>query len=346
VAAWGSKGWYDYVRPISAIRFLADLGQASDPLGVNYDAGGITLIPGYIELVSAATTAAGERHEHLAGEEGKIALLAWRGPEAIQDPLVDEAGVGWILAENWWPYQRPTFVTPPFAGYVSGHSTFSRAAAVVLDQLTGSPYFPGGLGEYVCEADEFLVFEDGPSQTITLQWASYYDASDQCSLSRIWGGIHPPADDIPGRAMGQQIGHDAWDLALARFQGQPGGSWVQLDLGGLAGVSGVPQLAGGGDLIADEAVTLWLTNARPSAPVFHVVGLSEAAVPFKSGVLVPSIDFVLGGLSTAPDGQLVMQAHWPSGLPSDLPLWYQMWVPDVAAPVGFAASNGVKSTTP
>ena len=36
---------------------------------------------------------------------------------------------GWVLAEGWWPYQRPSFVTPPFAGYVSGHSTFSRAAA-------------------------------------------------------------------------------------------------------------------------------------------------------------------------------------------------------------------------
>jgi len=47
----------------------------------------------------------------------------------INDPATEMAGVDWILAENWWPYQRPTFVTPPFAGFVSGHSTFSRAAA-------------------------------------------------------------------------------------------------------------------------------------------------------------------------------------------------------------------------
>ena len=38
----------------------------------------------------------------------------------------------WIRAANWLPYQRDTFVTPPFAGYISGHSTFSRAAAEVL----------------------------------------------------------------------------------------------------------------------------------------------------------------------------------------------------------------------
>ena len=33
---------------------------------------------------------------------------------------------------------------PPFPGYVSGHSTFSRAAAEVMTAFTGSEYFPGG----------------------------------------------------------------------------------------------------------------------------------------------------------------------------------------------------------
>ena len=46
------------------------------------------------------------------------------------------------------------------------------------------------------------MFEEGPSVDVVLQWATYRDASDQCSLSRIWGGIHPPADDIPGRIIG------------------------------------------------------------------------------------------------------------------------------------------------
>ena len=214
VAAWGAKGWYDYLRPISAIRLMADFGQSSDPLGPSYHPDGIHLYPGRIEVVTAESTAPGQRHQHLAGDEGKIALYSWRGPDYINNPDVDVAGVGWILAENWWPYQRPTFVTPPFAGYVSGHSTFSRAAAEVLTLLTGSQYFPGGLGEFHCPQNEFLVFEDGPSIDLTLQWASYYDASDQTSLSRIWGGIHPPADDLPGRQMGTQIGKDA--VAFAR----------------------------------------------------------------------------------------------------------------------------------
>ena len=217
VTAWGAKGWYDYVRPISAIRYMADLGQSSDPEGPSYHPWGLRLYPGKIEVITQDTTAPRRRHQDLRGHEGKIAIYAWKGPDYISDPGNDEAGVGWIAAENWWPYQRPSFVTPPFPGYVSGHSTFSRAAAEVMTLLTGSEYFPGGLGEFHCPRNEFLVFEDGPSVDITLQWATYRDASDQTSLSRIWGGIHPPADDLPGRVMGDRIGKDAFAFAKRYF---------------------------------------------------------------------------------------------------------------------------------
>lgn len=219
VTAWGMKGWYDYLRPISAIRMLADLGQRSDPGQPSYHPDGIALEPGRVEVVTAASAAPGERHEHLgtAANLGKIAVRAWRGPDYIPDPETTTAGVGWILAEDWWPYQRPTFVTPPFAGYVSGHSTFSRAAAHVLTLFTGTEFFPGGFGEFDAPQNDFLVFEDGPSATVTLRWATYYDAADECSLSRIYGGIHPTADDIPGRLAGATIGQDAFDKASLLF---------------------------------------------------------------------------------------------------------------------------------
>lgn len=219
IAAWGVKGWYDFIRPVSAIRYLSDQGQCSDPNQPSFNPNGIHLYPGYIEVVTAQSTAPGQRHAHLIGEEGKIAARCWRGPEYISDPATDVAGCGWILAENWWPYQRPTFVTPPFAGYVSGHSTYSRAAAELMTILTGSEFFPGGIGIFDCPQNEFLVFEDGPSMNVELQWARYADASDQCSLSRIWGGIHPPADDLPGRQMGNVIGPEAYDHAIDYFEG-------------------------------------------------------------------------------------------------------------------------------
>lgn len=205
IASWSNKGWYDYIRPISAIRYMAAQGQSTSDTLPSYSPNGIKLIPGVVELVYPGDTLAGTFNQHV----GEIKLKAWRGPTYINDPDVDDAGVGWILAGNWWPYQRPTFVTPPFGGYISGHSTYSRTAAEVLTMITGSPYFPGGMGEFHAPQNQFLVFEEGPTEDVTLQWATYRDASDQCSLSRIWGGIHPPADDIPGRLQGIILGPEA-----------------------------------------------------------------------------------------------------------------------------------------
>lgn len=202
ICAWSLKGYYDYLRPVSAIRYMADQGQSSDTNELNYDPNGIPLLTGFIEVVQIGDTLAGQWNENV----GKIKLFTWKGHDYINNPLTDAAGVGWILAEDWWPYQRPTFVTPPFAGFVSGHSTFSRAAAHTMEFITGSSFFPGGMGEFVAPMNEFLQFEEGPSDTIRLQWATYIDASDQCSLSRIWGGIHPPIDDIPGRMIGDVVG--------------------------------------------------------------------------------------------------------------------------------------------
>lgn len=215
VTAWGIKGWHDYIRPISALRYMAGLGQSSDPDAPKYHEAGLPLVPGFIEQVQE-----GDELIRISGAAvGDIKFRAWRGPAWIYDVRTDEARVNWILAEDWWPYQRPSFVTPPFAGYISGHSTFSRAAAEVMTLLTGDAFFPGGLGEFHAEKGEFLVFEDGPSVDVTLQWATYRDASDQTSLSRIWGGIHPPVDDIPGRRIGYRVGHDAFAKADAMFSG-------------------------------------------------------------------------------------------------------------------------------
>ncbi|RDK84659.1 T9SS type A sorting domain-containing protein [Marinirhabdus gelatinilytica] len=213
ITAWGLKGYYDYIRPVSAIRYMSEKGQSKDTTLPRYHPHGIPLIPGYIELVEEGDPLAGSFNENLH----KIKLYTWKGPSNIIDPLYDIAGVGWILAEEWFPYQRPSFVTPPFAGYVSGHSTYSRTAAEILTQLTGDEFFPGGMGVFDIPANDFLVFERGPSEDMQLQWATYRDASDQCSLSRIWGGIHPPIDDIPGRKIGEALGSNTFSFAKKYF---------------------------------------------------------------------------------------------------------------------------------
>ncbi|MGH3019753.1 MAG: DUF6851 domain-containing protein, partial [Gaiellaceae bacterium] len=129
VAAWGAKGHYDSARPISMIRYLGSKGQSSDPDGPSYDPEGLTLERGLVEVVTRASSAPGARHEALGDHVGEVAVRTWAGfPD---DPVAEHSGVRWIRAVDWVPYQLPTFVTPAFAGYVSGHSTFSRAAAEV-----------------------------------------------------------------------------------------------------------------------------------------------------------------------------------------------------------------------
>ena len=208
-ACWGAKRAYDGWRPISAVRYLGGLGQSSDPGQASYNPNGLPLIPGLIQLVTS------EMHNtNSLLTVGKVAVLSWPGPPA--NPTTQHSGVTWMNADYWIPYQRTNFVTPAFPGYFSGHSTFSRAAAEVLTAITGSSYFPGGMGTY---SNYVLSFENGPSQPITLQWATYYDAADQAGISRIWGGIHPPIDNLEGRRAGAQCGIGVWALAQKYFDG-------------------------------------------------------------------------------------------------------------------------------
>jgi hypothetical protein len=199
IAAWGAKGYYDSVRPISMIRYMGGLGQSSDPHEPAYNPEGLPLTPGLVELHS-----------------GQVAIRSWVGSPS--DPKTQTGGVAWIRAVDWVPYQAPTFVTPSFAGYISGHSTFSRAAAEVLTGFTGSEYFPGGLETWTVKAGSLKV-EAGPSTDVPLEWATYFDAADAAGISRLYGGIHISSDDLTGRRVGAECGQAAWALAKQYYDG-------------------------------------------------------------------------------------------------------------------------------
>jgi hypothetical protein len=216
IAAWELKRTYVSARPITLVRYMGQRGQRSDPNGPSYDPEGLPLVDGVIEVVTPESSAPGERHAHLARCVGEIALRSWRGEPG--DRKTEVGGVAWIRAVEWMPYQRRTFVTPAFPGYVSGHSTFSRSAAVVLSGLTGSETFPGGYASYVFEPG-YLFNENGPSAPVRLGWATYFDAADQAGQSRVWGGIHVRHDDFDGRRIGAVVGASALALAERYFDG-------------------------------------------------------------------------------------------------------------------------------
>ena len=230
IAAWDTKRAYDYVRPISMIRYMGGLGQSSDPSGPAYHPEGLPLQPGLVEVVTAESVASG-RHAGMDAHIGEVVVWAWLqyAPDGVTEPN----GVGWVRAVEWLPYQAFDFITPAFPAYVSGHSAFSRAAAEVLAAFTGDAYFPGGLGEFHIPAD-WLEFEPGTDDPITLQWATYFDASDEAGLSRLYGGIHVRADDFSGRMIGHEVGLDAFNYASRLFVPTPNAAMGGLLMGGLA----------------------------------------------------------------------------------------------------------------
>ena len=213
IATWDNKRRSDYARPISMIRTMAGLGQSSDAALPHYNPDGLPLVAGLVELVTDDTARPGGRHAGLT--PGTVAVHAWAGPG--DDGTA--AGVAWIDGEKWLPYQASDFVTPAFPAYMSGHSAFSRSAAEVLAAYTGDEYFPGGLGDFDFLAGTGLNNEDGPTTDVDLQWATYFDASDEAGLSRLYGGIHVRADDFDGRILGSYIGQSAFSRAGFYFSG-------------------------------------------------------------------------------------------------------------------------------
>ena len=235
-AAWSLKRYYHGPRPITMIRYMGTMGQSSDVGGPAYHAQGLPLEAGVVEVITAASSDIGARHESIwnvylndyesGGDHiGEIAIYSFPGegrtnPPAQLPPIpaTTQNTIRWMLAKDWLPFQRKTFNTPAFPGYISGHSTFSRSAAEALTLLTGSPYFPGGFAHHTIPADSMQI-DLGPSTAVDLQWCTYYDAADQAGQSRRWGGIHPSEDDYPARVVGYQTGTSAFTLAEKYWNG-------------------------------------------------------------------------------------------------------------------------------
>jgi membrane-associated phospholipid phosphatase len=90
---------------------------------------------------------------------------------------------------NWMSF----IVTPPFPDYVSGHSTFSAAAATVLPLFYGTEDLPFTTGS------DFLP-------GVYRSFATCLDAAEEAAASRIYGGIHFRSASEDGLQAGISIG--------------------------------------------------------------------------------------------------------------------------------------------
>jgi hypothetical protein len=139
-------------------------------------------------------------------------IHSWGGP-----------GLGTVTMDGsmWIPYQPSTFPTPPFAEFISGHSTFSAAGAVILRLWTHSDKFGGS----VTFAAGSSQIEPGvtPTAPVTLSWPTFTAAADEAGISRRYGGIHFKRGDLAGRLVGKLVGVQAWTRAQKYFRGEPRG---------------------------------------------------------------------------------------------------------------------------
>lgn len=99
-----------------------------------------------------------------------------------------------VIHENIEPTWEPYVETPPFAGYTSGHSGFSGAAATIMSGLIG----------------DNLAFTDSSHVNIGLlprNFASFQAAADEAAYSRMYGGIHFDCDILDGVEQGRCVGN-------------------------------------------------------------------------------------------------------------------------------------------
>jgi Ca2+-binding RTX toxin-like protein len=109
-------------------------------------------------------------------------------------------GLQTINGTAWETYQTPGPYSPPFPELVSGHSTFSAAAADFLTNFYGSGAFGG-------KVDFNLSFPfDPPTQAVSLAWDTWKGAAEEAGFSRLWGGIHFLDGNIEGLKLGAAIG--------------------------------------------------------------------------------------------------------------------------------------------
>jgi PAP2 superfamily len=100
-----------------------------------------------------------------------------------------ETFINKYIDKDW----QPLIQTPPFPEYPSGHSCISASAATVLTNMVGDHY-------------AFIDSTEVPFGRPVRKFDSFYQAADQASISRMYGGIHFREALETGNKQGKQVG--------------------------------------------------------------------------------------------------------------------------------------------
>ncbi len=189
----------------------------------------------------------------------KYATEVWRPITAIR--AADTDGNANTTADTAW---TPLLTTPPFPSYVSGHSSFSGAAAAVLAGFFGKDNI------------SFTLSSEDPSISAR-SFTSFSQAAQEAGMSRIYGGIHYQFDNQDGLAAGKSLGQ----YVTANFVK------VQ-DRAAVAGMVGTDLVVYGNDkantitfTLQRNDVVVWNNGVRLGA--FALSGISNIVVNAKAG---------------------------------------------------------------
>lgn len=111
-----------------------------------------------------------------------------------------------VINKSIDPKWAPFLQTPPFPEYPSGHSTITAAAATVLTRLMG----------------DNIPFTDSTEYKYghgVRSFKSFYDAANEASVSRLYGGIHYRSALENGSVMGKKVGQYVLEKAKTRKEG-------------------------------------------------------------------------------------------------------------------------------
>ena len=115
-------------------------------------------------------------------------ISAWEA-KFVYNYIRPETFINRYIDQDW----TPLIQTPAFPEYPSAHSVASSAAATILTKIAGDKY-------------AFTDSAEVPYGRPTRKFNSFYEAADQASISRLYGGIHFKTAIEKGKEQGRKIG--------------------------------------------------------------------------------------------------------------------------------------------
>lgn len=180
IACWDSKRAYDFVRPVTAIRYKYRGQMVQAWAGPNQ---GTQWIPGE----------------------------TW---QPYQDPIF----VTPAFAEYTSGHSNFSAAAAEVLTAFIGSNRFYDGTTILYNEDFNQDGLPDLLGQHIVTVSG-NQFEDSPHTIVVLQWPTFQDAANEAGMSRRYGGIHFQDGDLRARDMGRKIGLQAYEHARRLWSG-------------------------------------------------------------------------------------------------------------------------------